>query len=118
MQDALQGSLKKIGILFGESQSLEEFQANLPRLEQHLGSIQDSVDQLGLIKLESSTPGMTEYVNEPVPDPISSAMNHFDEAINALVNFTDKSRSRDDIEKCLRASEHAVNCLREFLKNG
>ena len=115
VQESLHEALQHIGKLFGESKNLESFQANLPLLEQYLGSIQDSVDQLGLIKIESSTPGMTEYLGEPLPEQVSIAMDHYELAINALVKFSDESRNRADIQTCLQASEAASACLRKFL---
>lgn len=107
IQEELNDTLKSLSDLFGSSKSLEDFQANAQEIETSLLELQSSVDALGMLKNESEISALAEIPRDPVPDEVSTALEHFEQAMDALIRYMEGGQEHEDLAECVNQTDRA-----------
>lgn len=107
LQEEVNESLLSISEVFGEVSSLEQLRAREGELDAHMAKLQSSVDALGHLHQETSLSVMTEIPDDPIPDEVSIALDHFELAMEALVTYMETSRDLEDISLCIKHTDQA-----------
>ena len=116
LQDDMHTTVKKIGEIFGQCQNLDDFQLYLPVVDGHLTSLQASIDGLERLCRQSSSATLAEYPREPLPQQVSSALEHYDGAVKALLSYMEGNRDLSHIGESLRLADLARNELCQLLE--
>ena len=107
IQEELNETLSSLSDLFGSSKSLEDFQANAQEIETSLLELQSSVDALGMLKHESEISALAEIPRDPIPDEVSSALEHFEFAMDALIRYMEGGQEHEDLAECVNHTDRA-----------
>jgi hypothetical protein len=115
IQDDMHASVKQIGQVFADCDSLQELNLRLPILDSHITSLQASIDALDRLSWESSDARLAQLPAPPLPDQVSRALDHYDVAVKSLIRFMEAGRDIKEIQQCVLASDAAKLELLELI---